>query len=184
MKKTVFINLCLICAFLVSGCLVANAISNAINIEPESLSKVTVTESTMQSTLIELPTIGTIRPIQSGIEQEEMIKHDNSVPTTTMNVTTSDNEIAVFFDVAQTNRPTEADICKFEDNMTIAEVIELLGLPHSFGPTSGLISIAWQTYEGAWYYAIVIPYGAPEDISVTEAIFVYGRCMNIQQFAW
>ena len=184
MKKTVIINMCLIFAFFVSGCLATSAISNAIYTEAESSSEVAATESTMQSTLVELPTIGMLRPIQSGTEQEKMTKNNNSTPTTSMNVTTSDNETVGFFDVAQTHRPTEADICQVEDNMTVAEVIELLGLPHSFGPTSGLISIAWQTYEGTWYYIIVIPYDASEDMSVIEAIFSCGRCMFIQQFAW
>lgn len=105
-----------------------------------------------------------------------------ATPATTVPSTTTDNnsthDSTRYFDFEQRHKPTEADISQVKENMAIAEVVELLGKPHDYGPTSGMTTIVWQTDEGNWYCVYVLCGGSDSD-HVNIQIFEYGVCMAI-----
>ena len=68
--------------------------------------------------------------------------------------------------------------------MTMPEVIEIIGKPHSPGPLSGMFSLQWKTEEG---YTCMITCALPEDalddipdnMHAIEAMMKYGAVVNI-----
>ena len=103
-----------------------------------------------------------------------------------------------FFDVYYTSKPTADDVDQMRNMLTsdkvpMQTVIDILGKPHNFGPTSGVTTLEWETQEndtihvyvtlpvevyeqegeGANYVALLMEYGhaysmSPFDITITQ----------------
>ena len=179
MKKYGFLIVCVLYIFALSGCFVVNAITN-LSSSSNVTTAVTVDSAptvTAQEGYVTLPTLNSI-PVY--IHPSTTAPVETTVPSTTIGTNSMSDEVAVFFDFAQSHKPTETDINQIEEGMTIENVVELLGKPHDFGPTSGLLSLVWQTVEGNWY-CIIVWSEASDDTPICETIFEHGTCWSIFQ---
>ena len=61
-----------------------------------------------------------------------------------------------FFDLSRSHKPTENDIQKITESITVKDVINILGKPHCYGPKEWkYITLVWETSEGNIYFATV-----------------------------
>ena len=176
MKKYGFIIVCMLVVFAVSGWIAASAISDVVNNANGTTSATvdTATTAATQGGYVTLPTLGSLPDYTHPSTTTPL---ESTAPTTTIDTGTMSDDISDYFDFAQTHKPTEADMAQIEENMAIADVIELIGKPHDYGPTSGLMSLVWQTAEGNWY-CMIIWSEAADDAPLYETIFEYGYCWS------
>ena len=61
-----------------------------------------------------------------------------------------------FFDLSRSHKPTENDMQKITESMTVKDTISILGKPHCYGHKSWIyITLVWETNEGNIYFAEV-----------------------------
>ena len=60
-----------------------------------------------------------------------------------------------FFDFSKAHKPKLDDIEKIVGGMSLKEAISLIGKPHEFGPTSGVLTLIWEAENGDSYLAYV-----------------------------
>lgn len=82
-----------------------------------------------------------------------------------------------YFDNTKDHHPTEEQIMSVCSGMTLSDAIDIIGKPHGFGPTSGIMTLEWEADTGKVYVAMValpdekIDIGIP---STVENILSYG----------
>ncbi len=82
-----------------------------------------------------------------------------------------------YFDNTKDHHPTEEQIMSVCSGMTLSDAIDIIGKPHGFGPTSGIMTLEWEADTGKVYVAMValpdekIDIGMP---STVENILSYG----------
>ena len=80
-----------------------------------------------------------------------------------------------YFDLERAQKPAIADFEKLENHMCTSEVIEILGKPHDFGPTSGVPSLLWEAEDGTEYIFVFFPIDNNDDrLNIFQIIFEYG----------
>lgn len=90
-----------------------------------------------------------------------------------------------YFDEQRTHRPTEEEVLQVKERMYMKEVVELIGKPHNFGPTSGLLTLQWELADGQLFVVYVsIPNGLPDDMEFLTQIFEYGYIYNPGIWKW
>ena len=89
-----------------------------------------------------------------------------SIDSTNMSLTA---RVKACFDSEKTHKPTDEDAGKIKKGMTMPEIVSIIGKPHDFGPTSGTISVVWETVEGnALGVALFLPEDAIEGAGVLD----------------
>ena len=113
---------------------------------------------------------------------------DENTTTDSITSTTKENippdPIAEYFDYDYLHKPTNESVKSITRGMTMPEVIEIIGKPHSPGPLSGMFSLQWKTEEG---YTCMITCAFPEDalddipdnMHTIEAMMKYGAVVSI-----
>ena len=184
MKKYMILAMCFTIVLTISGCLAASGLSNMDDGTTGTDDNTLATTIPPFSSCVVYPTIETVASIPEAIASEPSATEtmpDMTAPETTSG--SSDN-LAAYFDFAQSHKPTEDDIQQVADAMPSADVIALLGKPHAGGPTSGRTSLAWQTDEGNWYYIVfVYEGGAPENTSTLDRIFYHSLCSPAREMS-
>ena len=176
MKKYGFILVCMIIPLAVSGWIAVSAIADMAG-RTNGTTAATVDTNTTAATQGGYATLPTLGSLPVYVHPSTTAPLASTEPTTTMDNSAVSDPILDYFDFAQTHKPTEADMAQIEEDMPIADVIELIGKPHDFGPTSGLMSLVWQTAEGNWYCMIVWS-EAEDNAPLYEMIFEYGYCWS------
>ena len=112
-----------------------------------------------------------------------------SITTTSENesftMNPSDTEIDIqeildiYFDESKEHKPLISDVQSITMSMPISEVIERIGKPHGFGPTSGLFSLSWETTTGEMFYIVfLLDSNAPTEPSSLEQYMKHGVAGN------
>ena len=91
---------------------------------------------------------------------------------------------AEYFDYDYLHKPTNESVKSITRGMTMPEVIEIIGKPHSPGPLSGVFSLEWKTEEG---YTCMITCAftedalddIPDNMHTIEAMMKYGVASTI-----
>ena len=96
-----------------------------------------------------------------GIDSDNIIEGTDSKNITETNPIKNESEIPSmryqeYFDFDKEHRPTEEQIMKVKPGMNMSEVVSIMGKPHNFGPTSGVISVEWEADNGKTYVATVM----------------------------
>ena len=72
-----------------------------------------------------------------------------------------------------------------KDRMHMKEVVELIGKPHDFGPTSGFLTLQWEQADGQLFVVYVgIPSIVPDNMEFLTQIFEYGYILNSGIWEW
>jgi hypothetical protein len=95
--------------------------------------------------------LGTLLSGCSQVNPNETIHSEPHTEPTRDTLSTFDL-LDVYFDMDQKHYPAEQDIVKVTMYMPIQKVVEIIGKPHDFGPTSGVPSLSWVTDSGNEYY--------------------------------
>ena len=72
--------------------------------------------------------------------------------SSTSNIEMTEND---FFDYEKKHYPSEDDFSGLEVAMPLKKVFDIIGKPHSFGPTSGVVSLEWETEDGTIFLIYV-----------------------------
>lgn len=85
-----------------------------------------------------------------------------------------------YFDWNKHHAPSNEEAKKIEPGMTISEITQLIGMPHSPGDYSGPISLNWYTKEGnVCCIVFSIPKDTPSELSTIEKLMNYGIAVKI-----
>ncbi len=89
-------------------------------------------------------------------------------------------KIEKYFDSELTHKPTYEQVASIEKGMKIDEIIDRLGKPHRFGPTSGVPSLEWETNDGYICWIIILcSDGFDANMHIYDALMTYGVALNI-----
>ena len=90
-----------------------------------------------------------------------------------------------YFDEQRIHRPTEEEVLQVKERMHMKEVVELIGKPHNFGPTSGFLTLQWELADGQLFVVYVfIPSIVPDNMEFLTKIFEYGYISNPGIWEW
>ena len=97
-----------------------------------------------------------------------------------------------FFDVYYTSKPTADDVDQMRNMLTsdkvpMQTVIDILGKPHNFGPTSGVTTLEWETQEnGTIHVNVTLPVEIYEQegkgANYIELLMEYGHAYSMSPF--
>lgn len=83
-----------------------------------------------------------------------------------------------FFDFSKTHKSSDEDMKHIEFDMNLKKVIDIIGKPHDYGPTSGVMSLEWETIEGNIYWISIYNVREPApDESLFYNIYEYSTVL-------
>ena len=92
-----------------------------------------------------------------------------------------DDVLGKYFDEARINKPALKKTELVTQGMSVKEIIDIIGRPHSFGYFSGPPSLLWETQEGQTCCVVfALTENVPKDLDSIEQLMDYGVAMIVR----
>ncbi len=91
---------------------------------------------------------------QGGTTQELVTKVPETMPEEQMTLSELDKLMDILFDLDQTHMPSYEDYLKIEEDMTIVEIVEIMGKPHSIEYATGKAYFYWEMADGGFCHIL------------------------------
>ena len=81
---------------------------------------------------------------------DAVTKVPETMPQEQMTLNEPDKLMDILFDLDQTHMPSYEDYLKIEEDMTIVEIVEIMGKPHSIEYATGKAYFYWEMADGGF----------------------------------
>jgi hypothetical protein len=82
--------------------------------------------------------------------EDAVKKVPETMPQEQMTLNEPDKLMDILFDLDQTHMPSYEDYLKIEEDMTIVEIVEIMGKPHSIEYATGKAYFYWEMADGGF----------------------------------